>query len=152
MVLCLLYSVYLLNHTAVESLSWRTPIEACFGDTPDISPLLQFTFYEPVYFLDQDTRFPETGERLGRFVGITENHGDALTYWILTPDNQLLARSVVRTATGNEPNQWASTSTESKGSEDLESTGNSEEVLNLKNPTQEERGVRHSVSVPRHWI
>ena len=90
--LCLLYSVYLLNHTAVESLGWRTPIEACFGDTPDISPLLQFTFYEPVYFLDQDARFPETGERLGRFVGIAENHGDALTYWILTSDDQLLAQ------------------------------------------------------------
>ena len=93
--LCLLYLVYLLNHTAVESLSWRTPIETCFGHTPDISSLLQFMFYELLYFLDQDACFPETGEHLGRFVGIAENHGDALTYWILTQEDQLLACLVV---------------------------------------------------------
>ena len=52
--LCLLYSVYLLNHTAVEPLGWCTPIKNCFGNTPDISSLLQFTFYELIYFLDQD--------------------------------------------------------------------------------------------------
>ena len=48
-----------------------------------------------IYFLDQDACFPETGEHLGRFVGIAENHGDALTYWILTQDDQLLACLVV---------------------------------------------------------
>ena len=69
-----------------------------------------------MYFLDQDARFLEIGERLGRFVGIAENHGDALTYWILTSEDQLLAWSVVCTATATEPNQRASTSTESKGS------------------------------------
>ena len=71
--LCLLYLVYLLNHTAVETLAWRTPITSCFGYTPDLSPLLQFTFYEPVYFLNHGACFPETGERSGQFVGIAEN-------------------------------------------------------------------------------
>ena len=93
--LCLLYLVYLLNHTAVETLGWRTPIKTCFGHMPDLLSLLQFTFYEPVYFLDQDACFPETGECLCRFVGIAKNHGDALTYWILTQDDKLLACSVV---------------------------------------------------------
>ena len=137
--LCLLYSVYLLNHTAVESLSWQTPIEACFGDTPDISPLLQFTFYELVYFLDQDARFLETGERLGRFVGIAENHGDALTYWILTSDDQLLACLVVCTATGHEPNNRVSTSTESKGS------------IAPKEPNTGRKGSPTLSLSPRHW-
>ena len=58
----------------------------------------------------------ETGERLGRFVGIAEHHGDALTYWILTHNDKLLACSVVRTATATEPNNQTSTSAESKGS------------------------------------
>ena len=118
----------------------QTPIEACFGDTPDLSPLLQFTFYKPVYFLDQDARFPETRERLGRFVGIAENHGDTLTYWILTPDDQLLARSVVckpplpRTPTNRRLHP-------------LSPRG----VLNLLNPTQGARGVQRSISVPLRW-
>ena len=114
--LCLLYSVYLLNHTAVETLGWHTPIESCFGQTPDLLSLLQFTFYELVYFLDHDAHFPETGERFSRFVGNAENHGNALTYWILTQDDKLLARLVVQFVVAQEPNQWASSSIESKGS------------------------------------
>ena len=49
-------------------------------------------------------------------MGIAENQGNALTYWILTDDNHLLACSVVRSTVAQEPNKWASTSTESKGS------------------------------------
>ncbi|MEL7079570.1 MAG: reverse transcriptase domain-containing protein, partial [Cyanobacteria bacterium J06582_2] len=38
-------------------------------------------------------------EALGRFVGVCENKGDALTYWVLTDDTQqVIARSAVRTA------------------------------------------------------
>ena len=59
-----------------------------------------------MYFLDQDARFPETGERLGCFVGIAENHGDALTYWItyLRRQTPCSARWSV-TATATEPNK-----------------------------------------------
>jgi hypothetical protein len=35
--LCLPFSIHLLNHLATESLSWKTPTEAAFGQTPDIS-------------------------------------------------------------------------------------------------------------------
>jgi hypothetical protein len=49
---CMMYVVFLLNRIAVEGLNWRTPIEVALGDTPDISALLQFSFYEPVYYLD----------------------------------------------------------------------------------------------------
>jgi hypothetical protein len=41
---CSLYAVYILNHLASKDLQWRTPIEACFGITPEISALLLFTF------------------------------------------------------------------------------------------------------------
>jgi len=38
-------------------------------------------------------------EKLGRFVGIAENVGDALTLWIWTEDTEkLIARSVIRSA------------------------------------------------------
>ena len=48
--LCLLYVCFLLNHLACQSLQWRTPLEALEGSTPDISPLLRFSFWDPVYY------------------------------------------------------------------------------------------------------
>ena len=42
--MCLLYVVYLLNHLANDTLGGITPIQACFGTTPDMSPLPQLHF------------------------------------------------------------------------------------------------------------
>jgi len=101
------YVCFLLNHTASETLNWRTPLEALRGQTPDISSLLQFEFWEPVYYLtdckldySQKTPFPSGFEEAkGRFVGISENVGSALTFKILTDDTQtIIHRSSVRTA------------------------------------------------------
>jgi len=98
-VMCSLYVVYLLNHLANPALNWRTPIEACYGITPDISPLLLFTFFQQIYYLDSEIPFPNSKEKLGRFVGIAENVEDALTFWIWTEDTEkLIARSVIRSA------------------------------------------------------
>ena len=47
--LCLLYVCFLLNRLACQSLQWRTPLEALEGSMPDISPLLRFSFWDPVY-------------------------------------------------------------------------------------------------------
>jgi hypothetical protein len=95
---CMLYVVYLLNRTAQEQLNWRTPHEMALGETPDLSALLQFAFYEPVYYLDDDTSYPETKEKLGHFLGPAEHCGDELTFWILTSKKTVIARSVVRSA------------------------------------------------------
>ena len=38
------------NHTAHATLNYRTPIEARDGETPDISALCNFKFWELVYF------------------------------------------------------------------------------------------------------
>ncbi len=65
---------------------------------PDISALCQFHFYEPIYFAENNT-FPSTRDRPGRFVGIADTVGDALTYIILTDDTQeIIYRSAVRSA------------------------------------------------------
>ena len=48
--LCMKYVVYLLNHLAVRKLDWRTSIEVTTGETPDMSNLLQFHWYEKVYY------------------------------------------------------------------------------------------------------
>eukprot|EP00957_Ditylum_brightwellii_P000157 12312-Ditylum_brightwellii.AAC.1 len=64
---CMLYAVMLLNFTALESLGWLTSNQACFGLTPDISVLLQYRFYQPVYCSDKDA-FPNSNERMGHWI------------------------------------------------------------------------------------
>ena len=98
--LALCYVCFVLNHTAVGSLHWRTPIEKLTGSTPDISSLLCFQFYKPVYYKLDDNDFPsESTEKLGRFVGISEDVGHALTFNVLTDDTKkIIHRSRIRSA------------------------------------------------------
>jgi len=87
--LCLLWVSFVLNHLATESLHYHTPMEVLTGSTPDISPILQFHFWEPVYYALEDASFPsDANEKSGHFVGIVETVGDALTFKVLTNDTQ----------------------------------------------------------------
>lgn len=70
------------------------------GETPDISALLQYYFYQPVLYLDKAQTFPKSKERSGWWVGVAENTRDALTYKIPTTNNKVLYRFVCR-ATDN---------------------------------------------------
>mmetsp|Transcript_22842 Transcript_22842/g.34620 ORF Transcript_22842/g.34620 Transcript_22842/m.34620 type:complete len:658 (+) Transcript_22842:2551-4524(+) len=98
--LALSYVSFVLNHTALKSLNWITPIQALLGSTPDISVLLRFFWYQPVYYKLDDSNFPsESPELRGRFVGISETVGHAMTYKILTDDTKkIIHRSNVRSA------------------------------------------------------
>src|SRR5687768_3712094 len=91
----------ILNHTANASIGNAIPIQVLTGATPDISAILQFNFYEPVYYKTEESHFPSmSNEKSGRFVGISEHVGHALTFIVLTDDTQkIIHRSVVRTAT-----------------------------------------------------
>ena len=87
--LCLTYVCFLLNHLATESLQWKTPLQVLTGETSDISILMQFVFYEKVYYSRVHTSFPsQTTEELGYFVGFGESVGDAMTFKILTNESQ----------------------------------------------------------------
>ena len=87
--LALLYVCLILNHTATESLGWHTPTEVLTGSMPDISSLILFQFWEPVYYKLDDSAFPsESTEKLGCFVGIAENVGHALMFKVLTDDTK----------------------------------------------------------------
>lgn len=98
--LALIYVCFVINHTAVGSLHWHTPMEKLTGSTPDIISLLCFWFWEPVYYRLDDSDFPsESTEKLGRFVGISENVGHALTFKILTDDTKkVIHRSRIHSA------------------------------------------------------
>jgi hypothetical protein len=96
--LCLLYVIYLLNRLSTESLDWSTPYEKAFGQKPDISALLAFRWWEPVYYSSTGS-YPDTKERSGRMVGVAEHQGDAMT-WLILDDITLkvIAWSAVRSA------------------------------------------------------
>jgi hypothetical protein len=46
------------NWTADRTLRWKCPHTKRFGVTPDISALLSFHFYEPIYYLDIEEPTP----------------------------------------------------------------------------------------------
>ena len=49
--LCQEYVAYVHSICAHPELNWKTPVEVAGEDTPDISPILQFYWFEPVYYL-----------------------------------------------------------------------------------------------------
>ena len=107
--LCMLYVIDLHNHMACPKLQNHiTPIQKAFGYVPDISKFLQFYWWERVLYKNDTAlhSFPSgTYEGVGRFVGITNNIGDALTYQILDEHTeQIVYRSCVRSMDPENPN------------------------------------------------
>ena len=102
--LCMEYVCFILNRMSLRSKNWKTPLELLNGETPDISMIYRFCFWEKVYFINQGTRrhenFPsESDECVGRFVGFSENVGHKMTYKVLNLEtNRVIYRSRIRLA------------------------------------------------------
>ena len=95
------------NCTAIKSLNYRTPFEMREGHTPDISSLLQFQFWEVVYYKIEPNRFPDAGgsEGVGHWLGRATNIGDGMVHHILTADTEtIINRSMVRSVHSHLPN------------------------------------------------
>ena len=60
------------------------PREVIVQDTLDISGLVQFYWYEPVWYSGSINRkgFPDSGEKLGRMLGIAHNQGQAMCLYV----------------------------------------------------------------------
>ena len=107
--LCLQYIYVVLNHLASPTPQVICPVQALEGTTSDISFMLNFSFYEPVYYRidssEPDLNFPSSSnEKKGNWVGFANNQGDRLTWRILTKDTQKIiicsgVRSALRTTT-----------------------------------------------------
>ena len=104
--LCLSDVCYLLNHIACSALDGKIPLLGLTGITPDISIILLFTFYQPVFYATYDQHFPsESEEWAGYWVGFGEHCGDAMTHKILDHDTQkIIYRSAVRPKKSSTPN------------------------------------------------
>ena len=109
--LCLQYICVVLNHLASPTLQGICPVPALAGTTPDISFLLHFSFYEPVYYRidssEPDLNFPSSSnEKKGYWVGFANNQGGCLTWRILTEDTQkIIIRSGIQSALRTTTNQ-----------------------------------------------
>ena len=110
--LCMQYICAVLNLTYNDKLN-TTPLHKLTGQTQDISILLPFRFYEPVYYATADklsynssVSFPsDSAEAKGWFVGFGDSVGDALTFKVLTDDTKIVIfRSSVRSALTGPPN------------------------------------------------
>lgn len=84
--LALMYVCFILNVTFNTNIGC-VPLAHATGSTTDISPILCFSWWQPVYYHLDDSSFPSESRKLrGRFVGIAENVGHAMTVKILTDD------------------------------------------------------------------
>ena len=89
-----------MNRLSTPSLGNKTPIEVATGQQPDISALLAFSWYEPVYYKQPDKHFPSpSNESAGHIVGIASHQGDSLTFLVMDDITlKVLARSELRSA------------------------------------------------------
>ena len=77
--LCMLYVCYILNHIACGALNGSIPLLVLYGITSDISIMVLYTFYQPVFYATHDQHFPsESAERAAFWVGFGEHCGDAM--------------------------------------------------------------------------
>ena len=74
----------------IPSLGGRTPYEDVMGSTPDISALIQFRWWDLVYFLDSDG-----DTKLARWMGPAETSGGSDAYWLLPWSCIPIVRSTV---------------------------------------------------------
>ena len=48
--LCLMHVCFVLNLAVNATLGWQNPQHLCTGYSGDVSPLLRFKFWDPVYY------------------------------------------------------------------------------------------------------
>ena len=100
--LCMQYAANIHNHAANRRNSYKVPLEIATGNTVDISHILKFVWFQPIYYHDLSSSYQESIEKPGYIVGFSNNSSDALSFKILTADKlSILTRSVIRPA--NDP-------------------------------------------------
>ena len=102
--LCMTYVCYILNNSVDPHIGdgTLTPFIMSNFEMSDISPILVFTFYQPVYVLldEKEQHFPNKSKEVrGHFAGISENIGHKMSFLILLDETQeIVSHSLVRSA------------------------------------------------------
>ena len=105
--LCMLHASYILNHLSCKALDGNVSLCMLYGVSPDISILLLYTFYQPVFYATRNQSYPSVSEeRAACWVGFGEHVRDALTHKLLYDDTKkILYRSAVRPSDSAHPNK-----------------------------------------------
>ena len=78
-------------------------LQELIGETPDISEWLDFDFHDRVWWLDK--KHPATTDddiTLGRWIGISQNIGSYMCYWVLTVSGNVISGTLVCHVTWDE--------------------------------------------------
>ena len=87
--LCMIHAFYILNHLSRKALAGNVPLGMLYGVSPDISIILLYTFYQPVFYATLNQSYPSASEeRAARWVGFGDHVGDALTHKLLDDDTK----------------------------------------------------------------
>jgi len=94
---CANYVSHLCNQLVrpLTDLNGRTPYKKITGNTPDISELLEFEWYQPIWYYEP-SEFPHQNKLLGRWIGIAHRIGQALCVWILPLSGVPIARTTIQ--------------------------------------------------------
>ena len=103
----MIHASYILNHLSCEALAGNVPLGMLYGVSPDISILLLYTFYQPVFYATHNQSYPSVSEeQAAQWVGFGEHVGDALTHKLLDDaTKKILYRSAVRPSDSAHPNK-----------------------------------------------
>ena len=101
---CLELEGYICSHTAINSfeLQGQVPETVFSGQTADISPFVELPWYAWVYYWDSKAQYPESKEKLGRWLSPSIDIGPAMTAKVLKPNGQLLHVSTYRPLSDDE--------------------------------------------------
>jgi len=92
------YAVQLSNKSyhPTYRLEGRTPYEMVMGLTPDISPFMDFTFYQLIFYIvNNPGRFPSPKKKIGRWLGPSKQISSDLVYKVLTQGGLIVMTSAV---------------------------------------------------------
>ena len=105
--LCMIHASYIQKILSCEALDGNVPQGMLYGVSPDISIILLYTFYQPVFYATHNQSYPSVSEeRAARWVGFGEHVGDPLTHKHLDDDTKkILYRSAVRPSDCAHPNK-----------------------------------------------
>ena len=91
--------VHVRTSSDAVDLKGRTPLEQITRDTVDISEYLYFSFYDWCWYHDNAGLGPT---KLGRWLGVVHKVGGLMSYWILTVNCTVIARTTVQRVTSLE--------------------------------------------------
>ena len=105
LLLCMIHASYILNHLSCDALAGNVPLGMLYGVCPDISILLLYTFYQPVFYATHNQSYPSVSEeRAAHWGGFGEHVGDALTHKLLDDETKnILYRSAFRPSDSAHP-------------------------------------------------